>query len=133
MVWGTPGFLIAVLSVLELFWSLGLRQHSAVWGADLTVNLFLLGPQCRAVIKPTGPAESLAEMKRSRRHEDILTGTEGSKASFPLQTLGLRPMSGWCWMSAEICAESVLLGTVGPSHVPPSTSLLQNARLLAST
>lgn len=66
-----------------------------VWGADLTMNLFLLGPQCRAVVKPTGPAESLAEMKRSGRYEDISTGTEGSEASCPLQTPGFRPVSGW--------------------------------------
>lgn len=36
---------------------------STAWGADFVVNLFLLHLQRRAVVKSTGPAEPLAEMK----------------------------------------------------------------------
>lgn len=67
-------------------------QHSL--GADLTVNLLLLGAQRGALVKPAGPAESLAEMKGSRRHEDISTGTEGVK----------RPLSSSPWGS-ELCLD----------------------------
>lgn len=38
-------------------------QHSL--GADLTMGLLLLGAQRGALVKPSGPAESLAEMKGS--------------------------------------------------------------------
>lgn len=55
-------------------------QHSL--GADLTMNLLFLGAQCGALVKPSGPAESFAEMKGSRRHEEISTGAEGVK--YPL-------------------------------------------------
>lgn len=109
--WGALGFLCAVLSALELFWC---RQHGTVWRADLAVNLFSLGPQCRAVVKPTGPAESFAEVKRSQKHEDILTGTKGSEASFPLQTPGVQT-SVWVVLDVRVHVS----GHVGPSHIPP--------------
>lgn len=60
------------------------------------MNLLLLGAQRGALIKPPGPAESLAEMKGSRRLEEISTSTEGVKCS--------PPSSPW---GSELCLDDV--------------------------
>lgn len=52
------------------------------------MNLLLLGAQRGALLKPSGPAESLAEMKRSQRHEEISTGTGGVKRPVPSNPRG---------------------------------------------
>lgn len=102
-------------------------QHSL--GADLTVNLLLLGAQRGALIKPAGPAESLAEMKGSRR-QAILTGAEGVKHPLPSGA------QNYVWMMLDVSWDVrrvCVCGHVAPSREPASTPLLWNAHLCTQT